>query len=697
MVLEVDQGPTSLLALDAIVIDTETTSLDAAKARIVQVAAVRVCNGGVEPRPLFESLVNPGEPIPLSASTIHGITDAMVAGAPTFRDIAGPLHELTRHQIVIGHGLAYDFFVLRREYTLAGSKQPQWRALDTLDLARLACPSLPDHSLDGVCKWLGVHVHGRHTALGDAVATGEVFLRLVPLLRRRNIRTLAEAEARLRSATEQQLRRQGQLYANEAGVLDRGIRIDSFPYRYRVSDVMRTPAIFSDPGATIMQAAQTMVAEGVSSVFVRSHSGAIGIVTERDILRALAADGGASASLTLDRVMKMPLQTIGEKTYVYRAIGRLQRLGYRHLGVTDTEGAVVGAVTTRNLLRDRTTPAVILGDEIDNANSAVDLASAWAKLTSVVGSLLADEVEPRTVSAIISAEICHMTKRAAQLGEQQLLAEGHRPPVPYAVLVLGSAARGESQLAADQDNAIVYAAGVAAGSEDKYFARLGSLINETLDAAGIPLCKGGVMARNAAWRKSRADWRATIDGWVQQQRPEDLLNVDIFFDATAVWGEASVANDIWSYAYERGYHAHDFQNLLIEVTRHHESAFTLFGRLRVDGSNRIDLKKLGLMPIFTAARVLSIRHKLHSRSTFDRLTQARLAGLAPPDVVVRVLDAHAVLLGILLAQQLKDARAGVPVSKRVELRQLDASTRRRLKQALRAADEAVDLVAEGRI
>jgi hypothetical protein len=48
---------------------------------------------------------------------------------------------------------------------------------------------------------------------------------------------------------------------------------------------------------------------------------------------------------------------------------------------------------------------------------------------------------------------------------------------------------------------------------------------------------------------------------------------------------------------QRGYRAHDFQNLLIEVTRHHESAFTLFGRLRVDGSNRLDLKKLGLMPI----------------------------------------------------------------------------------------------------
>ena len=55
-----------------------------------------------------------------------------------------------------------------------------------------------------------------------------------------------------------------------------------------------------------------------------------------------------------------------------------------------------------------------------------------------------------------------------------------------------------------------------------------------LDAAGVPFCKGGVMAKNRAWRKSVADWRTTVDAWVRRQRPEDLLNVDIFFQLIVI-------------------------------------------------------------------------------------------------------------------------------------------------------------------
>ena len=150
---------------------------------------------------------------------------------------------------------------------------------------------------------------------------------------------------------------------------------------------------------------------------------------------------------------------------------------------------------------------------------------------------------PLTVCSVVSAEICAMTRRAAELAEETMRQEGlGGPPVPYAVLVLGSAGRGESQLAADQDNAIVYAQGAEGGPEDTYFEQLATRMNETLDTAGVPFCKGGVMAKNRAWRKSVADWHATIDKWMTGSRPDHLLNVDIFFDAVPVHGEAALAD-----------------------------------------------------------------------------------------------------------------------------------------------------------
>jgi DNA polymerase-3 subunit epsilon/CBS domain-containing protein len=291
-----------------------------------------------------------------------------------------------------------------------------------------------------------------------------------------------------------------------------------------------------------------------------------------------------------------------------------------------------------------------------------------------------------------------MTRRAAELAEQRLQREGAGPPpVPYAVLVLGSAGRGESQLAADQDNAIVYAQGAEGGTEDRYFETLATHMSAILDAAGVPFCKGGVMARNREWRKSVADWQTTIDDWVRRQRPADLLNVDIFFDAVPVHGAASLAETIWGHAYDRGHAARDFQNLLIEIARQRGRAFTLFGRFRVDERGRIDLKRHGLMPVFTAARVLSIRHDVRARATVERLQGIAAKGVGSPETVQAILDAQRVILGAVIAQQLVDTEAGVPLSVRVATARLDKAQKAELKAALTAVDEAVGLVSEGRL
>jgi DNA polymerase-3 subunit epsilon/CBS domain-containing protein len=373
-------------------------------------------------------------------------------------------------------------------------------------------------------------------------------------------------------------------------------------------------------------------------------------------------------------------------------------MGFRHLGVAGARGEIVGAVTSRNLLRHRATAAIVLGDAIDSAATSPTLAAAWAQLPLMAKSLMDEEVDPRTISAVVSSEICAMTRRAAELAELHMMREGAgEPPVPYAVLVLGSAGRGESQLAADQDNAIVYAEGAEGGPEDCYFEALAQHMHDTLDAAGVPLCKGGVMARNRAWRKSAADWRATVDAWVRRQRPEDLLNVDIFFDALPVHGAARLGETIWEHAYARGHAARDFQNLLIETARERGSAFTLFGKFRTDGNGRIDLKRHGMMPIFTAARVLSIKHDVRARSTADRLRGVAAKGAAAPETVEAILDAQRTILAAVTAQQLVDTEAGVPLSARTAPDRLDKAGRRRLKAALEAVNLAVELMSEGRL
>jgi CBS domain-containing protein len=692
---------TPLIALDAVALDTETTGLDARTARLVQIAALPLAAGRLRPADRFERLVNPGGPIPKEAIAIHGITDAMVADAPAFKDIAATMEAYIGRAIVIGYAIAYDLAVLQREYALAGRPAPPLRALDVRTLARLAAPSLADYGLEALCQWLGIEIKRRHTALGDAQAAGEIFLALIPLLRAKDIRTLAEAEAAGRALAERDASGiAGYPPAAQAAVDSRPVlaRIDSFPYRHRVRDVMSAPPAFAGPETTVREAMHLIIERRISSVFVRLAAGETGIVTERDLLRAIDAGGEAALIAPISSIAKGPLQTLPEDAFLYRAIGRIERLGFRHLGVTDASGEIVGAVTTRNLLGHRATTAIVLGDAIDSASAAAELAVAWGRLTLMAKSLMEEQVGPLTVCSVVSAEICAMTRRAAELAEGALRQDGlGAPPVPYAVLVLGSAGRGESQLAADQDNAIVYAEGDEGGPADRYFEQLASRMNETLDAAGVPLCKGGVMAKNRAWRKSVADWHATIDKWMTGSRASHLLNVDIFFDAVPVHGEASLAEAVWTHAYDRAHAAIDFQNMLIETARERDNPFGLLGRFRLDEKGRIDLKKYGLMPIFTAARVLSIRHDVRARSTADRLKGVAAKGVATYATADAIIEAQRALLATVISQQLVDTEAGVPLSTRVAAARLDKAHTARLKAALRAVDAALELVSEGRM
>ena len=231
---------TPLLALDAVVLDTETTGLDARAARIVQIAAVRLAHAALQEEQRFETLVNPGSTIPKTAVNIHGITDAAVASAPAFGQIAPQLEAFIGPSIVVGHTIHYDLTVLEREYGLAGRQWPGFRALDVRMLAQLAVPSLADYSLDGLCGWLGIENKARHSAFGDAEAAAKIFIGLVPLLRAKNIRTLAEAEAASRALAEREALATGGRLAISAAEppppkAGAGAH-DRFPYRHRVRD-----------------------------------------------------------------------------------------------------------------------------------------------------------------------------------------------------------------------------------------------------------------------------------------------------------------------------------------------------------------------------------------------------------------------------------------------------------------------------
>ncbi|MFN3170047.1 MAG: exonuclease domain-containing protein [Hyphomicrobiales bacterium] len=190
---ELDQQP--LRALTCVVFDTETTGLEPSKGdEIISIGAVRIVNGRLLRGEIFNEFVNPQRAIPAASTKIHGITDAMVADAPMIDETLPRFHGYVGPGALIAHNAAFDmkFLALKESQVGVQFNQP---VLDTLLLAAHALGRDESLSLDGLSERFGVVLppEDRHTALGDALATGEVFIKLLPLLEANGVYTLADA------------------------------------------------------------------------------------------------------------------------------------------------------------------------------------------------------------------------------------------------------------------------------------------------------------------------------------------------------------------------------------------------------------------------------------------------------------------------------------------------------------------------
>jgi len=182
--------------LEYVVFDVETTGLHPEQGdRIVSIAGVRVRGGAVKSGEVFDALVNPRRPIPVASTRFHGITDAMVADAPPIDVVLPAFLRFAEGPVLVGHQVWFDVRFLGFETARLGLPPItlSYPILDTLSLSEVVHGRLPDHGLDAVAARLGVVVSGRHSALGDALASAEVFVRLIELLKRRGILRLGEA------------------------------------------------------------------------------------------------------------------------------------------------------------------------------------------------------------------------------------------------------------------------------------------------------------------------------------------------------------------------------------------------------------------------------------------------------------------------------------------------------------------------
>jgi len=462
-------------------------------------------------------------------------------------------------------------------------------------------------------------------------------------------------------------------------------RLDSFPYRHRVAEVMRQPLAVAEAGMTLEAAARKMVEQQVSSLVVLDGQGrATGIITERDILRALAQDGADAATDRIEAFLASPVHDIRQDAFVYKALGRMMSRRVRHLvAVEPATRRATGMITGRALLKLRVDDTLQLGDRLDVARTAADMAAVRVELPGLVSRMLAEGVGVMNAAAVISQVYCDMTRRATELAVAAMAEEGRGDaPAPWAMLVLGSGGRGESLLAPDQDNAIVHE---GSDADDPWFEEVAVRTSDLLDAAGIPYCKGKVMASNRTWRHSYSEWQEEILRWLRTPESEALLLIGIFFDFVPVHGDFALAGRLREFAVANAAAAQLFLNLMAAQIEHHHAPLGILGGFRLrDG--RVDLKLGGLFPITSGARTMALKLASPATSTAGRLEAVRDSGALTRDDMENLREAHQVVMRVILDQQIEDIEAGLEPGPRVDPRRLARGTQARLKRSLRTLE-----------
>ncbi|HEV7477726.1 MAG TPA: exonuclease domain-containing protein [Burkholderiales bacterium] len=156
-----------LLDAPLAIVDLETTGTDPAGDRITEIAVLEVQGFALTSE--WSTLVNPGAGTPSPIQALTGITNEMVARAPSFAQVAEELHELLRGRVFVAHNARFDYGFLRREFDRAGIRFTA-KTLCTVRLSRRLYPREPHHNLDSLIARHGIDCRQRHRAMGDADA-----------------------------------------------------------------------------------------------------------------------------------------------------------------------------------------------------------------------------------------------------------------------------------------------------------------------------------------------------------------------------------------------------------------------------------------------------------------------------------------------------------------------------------------------
>lgn len=378
----------------------------------------------------------------------------------------------------------------------------------------------------------------------------------------------------------------------------------------------------------------------------------LGIVTDRDLRQRVAAEG-LNLEKPIYEVMSSPLISIPDSALLFEAMLLMQEKRVRHLAVRDHSGQVTSMISNEQLMYTQRNTSAYLIKEIHESTSVDDIITAHNRLPRLVKALIDSGANSQSISRIITSVSDSILERLIQFA----ITEMGPPPAEFAFVALGSEGREEQTLLTDQDNALVYqdlASPQEAQEARKYFLQLTDYVCSSLDKCGYSLCKGDNMAKNPKWCQPLSKWKKYFDQWIHTANPQDLLEINIYFDFRCLYGQKEFTQELRHFIQELIDETPAFLQYIARNALLYKPPIGFFGNILVDSSGEkpstFDIKE-SIKPIVNFARIYALKYNIEETNTQERLHRLYSQGILTRSSYEEIIKVYDYLMQIRFSHQ----------------------------------------------
>ncbi|MBU0675225.1 MAG: CBS domain-containing protein [Proteobacteria bacterium] len=465
---------------------------------------------------------------------------------------------------------------------------------------------------------------------------------------------------------------------------------DLYLFSVTAGDIVKHKPRKLGTSASVQQAALEMTRKKVGSLLVHLDDDPdqiVGIITDRD-LRTKVVASGLDYGQPVSAIMSTPVKSVFAQAICFDVLLQMMDTGIHHLPV-ERGGKIIGVITSHDIMLLQGHSPYYLFKEIVAQQEIEGLYPLAGKIPDVVRNMIREGGKAGNITRMIAILNDHILDRMLTLLE----AEMGPPPVRYCWLLMGSEGRREQTFKTDQDNAIIYAdpdSDELRAAAAQYFKEFAGRAIGHLVACGYPLCPGEIMATNPRWCQPSSVWQRYFDTWIGSPDPQEVLNVSIFFDFRAGYGDVSLVDALRNHLLQQTRRNEIYLLHLARDCMASRAPLSFFKNIIVDKNgehkDQLDLKRQGLNSFVAFSRILALKFGVKETNTLGRLQMLFDGKHISEELWATASRAYELQMQFRLIHQLQQLEEGIEPDNYIAPSRMTDLEKKMLKEAFEVID-----------